>query len=91
MASSRWPEAWPSFYTGRVLPPTCDRGDILHLAGRRQLSPAVREDGPALVAAGEREGRCGWEAFFAELDRRGLSVREDADGSVHIGPRPRSG
>ncbi len=71
--------------------PTRDRGDILHLAGRRHLSPALRDEGPVLVAVGDREGRCGWEPFFAELERRGLWVREDADGSVHIAPRPRSG
>ncbi len=65
---------------------TRDRGDILHLAGRRQLSPALRGGVPTLVPAGEREGRCGWEEFFSALDRRGLWVREEADGSVRIGP-----
>ncbi len=66
--------------------PTHDRGDILHLAGRRHLSPALRGEDPTLVPVGDREGRCGWEPFFAELDRRGLAVREEADGSVRIGP-----
>ena len=68
--------------------PTRDRADILHLAGRRRLSPALRAGAPALVPVGEREGRCGWEPFFAALERRGLAVYEDADGSVRIGPLP---
>ncbi len=68
-----------------MISPTRDRADILHLAGRRRLSPAVRGEAPFLVPVGEQEGRCGWEAFFAALERRGLAVYEDADGSVRIG------
>src|SRR5512133_2819029 len=78
--------AWA--YTRAVTPdPTRDRGDILHLAGRHQLSPALRGGEPALVSPADREGRCGWEPFFAALERLGLWVGEEADGSVRIGPR----
>lgn len=66
-------------------PPTRDRCDILHLAGRRRLSPAIRGGIPALVAVGDQAGRCGWEPFFAALDRGGLWVREEQDGAVSIG------
>ena len=61
-----------------------DRSDVIHLAGRRRLSPAVRDGTPALVPVGELSGRCGWEPFFAALERRGLTVREDEDGRVTI-------
>ncbi len=63
-----------------------DRAEILHLAGRRRLSPALRDGAPALVAVGETAGRCGWEPFFAALEGRGLGVREDADGIVRLVP-----
>jgi hypothetical protein len=64
-----------------------DRGEIIHLAGRRRLSPALRDGRPALVGPGDLQGRCGWEPFFAALERSGLAVRvtgEDA-GEVRIG------
>ena len=61
-----------------------DRADVIHLAGRRRLSPAVRDGAPLLVAIGEVVGRCGWEPFFAALERRGLTVREEEDGRVTI-------
>lgn len=61
-----------------------DRAEILHLAGRRRLSPALRDGAPALVAVGDKAGRCGWEPFFAALEGRGLAVREDAGGEVRV-------
>lgn len=61
-----------------------DRCDVIHLAGRRRLSPAVRDGTPALVPLGELSGRCGWAPFFAALERRGLTVREEEDGKVTI-------
>jgi hypothetical protein len=66
--------------------PSRDRRDILHLAGRRRLSPAVRGGLPALVAIGDLAGRCGWEPFFAALERTGLWVFEETDGSVRLAP-----
>jgi hypothetical protein len=67
--------------------PTRDRCEILHLAARRRLSPALRGGTPALVPVGDQEGRCGWEPFFAALDRAGLWVSEDEDGTVHLARR----
>jgi hypothetical protein len=64
--------------------PTRDRGQILHLAGRLRLSPAVRGGRPALVAPGDQDGRCGWDPFFAALERGGLWVSEDEGGTVHL-------
>jgi hypothetical protein len=66
--------------------PSRDRRDILHLAGRRRLSPAVRAGLPALVAVDDLAGRCGWEPFFAALDRTGLWVFEETDGTVRLAP-----
>ncbi len=66
-----------------------DRAEIMHLAGRARLSPALRDDGaPALVPAGEVAGRCGWAAFFAALEARRLAVAFDpADpSSVRLVP-----
>jgi hypothetical protein len=67
---------------------TRDRADILHLAGRRRLSPAVQDGTPALIPVSDRRDRCGWKAFFAALDARGWGVREEPDGPVRVGPRP---
>jgi len=63
---------------------TADRGAILHFAGRHGLSPALKAGVPSLVH-GQDEGavRCGWEAFFAALDRAGPAlVTDDADPSA---------
>jgi len=67
--------------------PTRDRCDILHLAGRRRLSPALRDGTPALVPAGDQAGRCGWEPFFAALEQGGLWVADDEGGAVRIARR----
>ena len=67
--------------------PSRDRRDILHLAGRRRLSPALKSGLPALVTVGETAGRCGWEPFFAALEGTGLWVFEEADGTVRLAPR----
>jgi hypothetical protein len=61
--------------------PTTDRGEILHLAGRHRLSPAVRRGAPALLPVGDTQGRCGWAPFFAALTRAGLAVEEAEDGA----------
>ncbi len=70
------------------MPATVDRGDILHLAGFRRLSPALRDGLPALVAHGEAGARCGWEPFFRALSARGLAVAwAGDDGPVRMVPR----
>ncbi len=65
--------------------PTRDRADIIHLAGRLRLSPALREGAPALVQVGDPGGRCGWEPFFAALECRGLWVTAGDGPTVLIG------
>ena len=71
------------------MPASTDRGDVVHLAGFRRLSPAVREGGPALVGAGDPAGRCGWADFFAALAARRLAVAwtDDGAGPVRLVPR----
>jgi hypothetical protein len=59
------------------MPVTVDRGEIIHLAGHRRLSPALRDGAPALVPASDSGGRCGWAEFFAALEARGLAVAFD--------------
>ena len=56
--------------------PTVDHGEILHLAGRLHLSPALDEGGaPAFsAAAGDGLRRCGWAGFFAAMEGRSLAV-----------------
>jgi len=71
--------------------PSRDRRDILHLAGRRRLSPAVRDGVPALLPPQDLAGRCGWEAFFAALERSALWVWEEGDGTVRLAPRSQEG
>lgn len=69
---------------------TTDRGEIIHFAGRHRRSPALIAGAPALVEPRERDGRCGWAAFFAALDRAGGAAELDpADGSVRAVPRGR--
>ncbi len=70
---------------------TRDRCDILHLAGRLRLSPALRNGDPALVPVGDRAGRCGWEPFFAALEQGGFWVVEDPGGTVRIARRAELG
>jgi hypothetical protein len=70
------------------MPSTVDRGEIMHLAGRRRLSPAVRAGVPSLVPVPETAGRCGWAAFFAALEGRRLRVQWTPDGeSLEIAAR----
>ncbi len=64
-----------------------DRGDIIHEAGRRRLSPALRDGAPALVPPGDTAGRCGWAPFFAALEARRLAVALEPDGTVRFVPR----
>ncbi len=70
------------------MPVTVDRADVIHLAGRHRLSPALRDGAPALVPAGEPGDRCGWEPFFAALRARRLAVSFDPEdpGSVTFVP-----
>ncbi len=79
---------------------TCDRGEIIHEAGRRRLSPALLDGAPALVGMGESAGRCGWAPFFAALEARGLAIAFDPNvaGPVSLvaragahAPRPSPG
>jgi hypothetical protein len=57
---------------------TADRGAIIHFAGRHGLSPALRAGAPALSAEkAEGAARCGWEAFFAALERAGPALLLD--------------
>ncbi len=60
---------------------TRDRGDIIHLAGRRHLSPALdARGGPAWWSPqGEGLARCGWEPFFAALSKGKLAVATGAE------------
>ncbi len=69
------------------MPATTDRGDVLHLAGSRRLSPALADGAPALVGHGEAgAARCGWEPFFRALSERGLAVAWDEadEGSTRL-------
>jgi hypothetical protein len=69
------------------MPVRTDRGEIIHEAGRRRLSPALRDGAPTLVAAGEAGARCGWAEFFAALERRGLGVAFGEGGEVSVAAR----
>lgn len=60
----------------------------MHLAGRRRLSPALREGAPVFVPPTETAGRCGWAAFFAALESARAEVRWTRDGeSLEVAPR----
>jgi hypothetical protein len=63
---------------------TTDRGEIVHLAGFRELSPAHDDAGaPAFSAkAGDGLVRCGWEPFFRTLRRRRLAIALDEDADA---------
>lgn len=74
----------PEYYPKAMAPAaTRDRCDIIHLAGRLRLSPALRDGAPALVPVGDRAGRCGWEPFFAAFER-GPWVVEREGGTVRM-------
>lgn len=75
------------------MPATTDRGDILHLAGRRHLSPALRDGRPVLVEGHDPSAvRCGWEAFFRALSGAGLAVAftPGAEGPIELVARERA-
>ncbi len=57
---------------------TSDRGEILHLAGLHSLSPTLAGGVPGLVS-GQDPARCGWEPFFAALERRRLALVLDPE------------
>ncbi len=60
------------------MPATTDRGDVIHLAGARRLSPALLRGAPALVGVGESTSeRCGWASFFRALSAQRLAVGWD--------------
>jgi hypothetical protein len=67
-----------------MLATTTDRGEIVHLAGFRHLSPALDATGaPAFSAApGDGLARCGWEPFFRALRERRLAVALDPGGGA---------
>lgn len=68
---------------------TQDRAAIIHGAGARGLSPALRDGAPALVPLEEREGRCGWAAFFEALRRRrGAVALEEGAARIVEGEAP---
>ncbi len=56
-----------------------DRGEIIHLAGQRGLSPALRGGAPAFVSGHDAGDRCGWQPFFAALESRGLALTWDPE------------
>ena len=64
-----------------------DRGEIMHLAGRRERSPALANGAPVLLAHGEAGQRCGWEAFFTALDARRETIVQTQDGGLKTAPR----
>ncbi len=72
------------------MPATTDRAEIMHLAGRARLSPALRDGAPALVPAGEVAGRCGWAPFFAALEARRLVVSFDPADPAAVRLEPAS-
>jgi len=60
---------------------THDHAEIIHFAGRHQLSPAL--DAERRPAFGQRPGedlvRCGWEPFFAAMTTLRLDLHFDPD------------
>ena len=58
---------------------TSDRGAFLYAAGLQQLSPALEGGRPRLAGHGDTAGRCGWEAFFAAVDRARLTLVFDPE------------
>lgn len=59
---------------------THDRGEIIHFAGLLGLSPAMKDGAPAFSAGHDPSlKRCGWEAFFAALESRGLEPAFDTE------------
>ncbi len=58
---------------------TADRGEVIHFAGSRHLSPALDAQGaPAFSSEpADRLARCGWASFFRALGERRLAVAFD--------------
>ncbi len=59
------------------MPLVADRAEVIHFAGRHRLSPALRDGGPALGAAGAPGDRCGWAEFFAAPAGRRVAAAFD--------------
>jgi hypothetical protein len=70
---------------------TVDRGEIIHFAGQHGLSPALRDGAPAFASGRDTAGRCGWEAFFAALEERGLALAWDPADPAAAALAPRGG
>lgn len=68
---------------------TRDRGEIIHFAGQQGLSPALRDGVPAFTTGRDAAARCGWEAFFAALDERGLALAWDPEDPASASFAPR--
>jgi hypothetical protein len=68
---------------------TIDRGEIIHLAGQRGLSPALRGGAPAFASGHDTADRCGWQAFFAALEARDLALTWDPEDPASAGFAPR--
>jgi len=59
---------------------TTDRGCYLNVFGLQGLSPALEKGEPRLARGKEVGGRCGWQEFFAAVERAGLAlVWDDRD------------
>ena len=70
---------------------TVDRGEIIHFAGQHGLSPALRDGAPAFSSGHGGEARCGWQAFFAAMEARGLALALDAEDPAAASLAPRRG
>ena len=70
---------------------TADRGEIIHLAGRHGLSPALRDGAPGFSSGHGDAARCGWEVFFAAMEARGLALAWDPDDPAAAVLAPRRG
>ncbi|HEU4383695.1 MAG TPA: hypothetical protein VFR85_09345 [Anaeromyxobacteraceae bacterium] len=69
---------------------TADRGEIVHVAGLHGLSPALRDGAPVLSSGHGDAARCGWEAFFAAMEERGLALAWDPEDPAAAALVPRS-
>ena len=69
---------------------TADHGAIVHYAGQRGLSPALKEGVPAFASGHDRSAeRCGWEPFFAAMERHGLALAFDPEDPASAAFVPR--
>ena len=58
---------------------TADRGTFLHVAGLQGLSPSLEGGAPRFAGHGDAAGRCGWEPFFAAVERARLELAFDPE------------